>query len=131
MSYFISISPYFTFQGCGEVGFKNKPSIVGGSGARMDPQIPSVKHLSISQLLQLARLVLARVQALRDIELDELTANSNNQPDTASAAGSWVPVDQTPIPVWTCPYSCQFCGRWCTRLDDGHRHHRCRQHRRQ
>ena len=106
----------------------------------MDKALPSVDHLSINQLLQLVRLILARVQALRDIELDELTTQRSPHSGSvaaSSAAGSWIPVGQgqgqhppVPIPVWSCPYECQFCSDWCSRPDEGHRHHRCRQHRR-
>ena len=37
----------------------------------------------------------------------------------------------TPLPSFSCPYGCTIggCGDFCTRLEPGHKHHRCRRHR--
>ena len=76
-----------------------------------------IRDLSIEDLLALAAAILSEL-------------GSRLRVNTPS---SGVPVQDTRIPLLRpghCGYICAFCDNPCSRGEEGHRHHKCRAHRR-
>ena len=87
----------------------------GYGGTAMD-----IESLSTSDLVALA------FQVLQELANRLGRAGSSERvPEPAASEGE--PALLVPN---HCGYRCTFCERPCSRSDEGHRHHKCRQHRR-
>ena len=82
-----------------------------------------VQSLTTSDLIALAFQVLQELaNRLGRLEGAQGSSEGNEGPAPDAEPGLLVPDH--------CGYRCTFCENPCSRSDPGHRHHKCRQHRR-
>ena len=82
-----------------------------------------IQSLSTSDLLALALQVLQELgNRLEHSERARGSSEGNTEPAAEAEPALLVPDH--------CGYRCTFCQNPCSRSDPGHRHHKCRQHRR-